>query len=111
MATDHIVDDMRNTKNPEVLSLSPHPVTGRLIDSHPGVRTRPMQVLVLGASRTGTVSIMAALEQLGYNPYHMAKGKTPNQPLDSTQHLSHPLSQHAPPNSHESPQTQLQPLD
>lgn len=75
MATETVVQDMRNTKNAEVLTLSPHPVTGRLIDSHPGVRTRPMQVLVLGASRTGTVSIMTALEQLGYNPYHMAKGK------------------------------------
>jgi hypothetical protein len=78
MSTEYMVDQLRKTKNPEVLSLSPHPITGRLIDSHPGVRTRPMQVLVLGASRTGTVSIMAALEQLGYNPYHMAKGKTPN---------------------------------
>jgi hypothetical protein len=76
MATESVVQDMRNTRNAEVLTLSPHPVTGRLIDSHPGVRTRPMQVLVLGASRTGTVSIMAALEQLGYNPYHMAKGKS-----------------------------------
>jgi len=75
MSTESLLRDMRNTKNPEVLKLSPHPITGRLIDSHPGVRTRPMQVLVLGASRTGTVSIMAALEQLGYNPYHMAKGK------------------------------------
>jgi hypothetical protein len=75
MATASVVQDMRNTRNAEVLTLSPHPVTRRLIDSHPGVRTRPMQVLVLGASRTGTVSIMAALEQLGYNPYHMAKGK------------------------------------
>ena len=81
MATETILHDMRNTRNPEVLNLSPHPVTGRLIDSHPGVRTRPMQVLVLGASRTGTVSIMAALEQLGYNPYHMAKGKISNQAL------------------------------
>ena len=77
MSTDYMIDNMRKTKNPEVLSLSPHPITGRLIDSHPGVRTRPMQVLVLGASRTGTVSIMAALEQLGYNPYHMAKGMIP----------------------------------
>jgi hypothetical protein len=76
MATESVVQDMRNTRNAEVLTLSPHPVTGRLIDSHPGVRTRPMQVLILGASRTGTVSIMAALEQLGYNPYHMAKGKS-----------------------------------
>jgi hypothetical protein len=84
MATETILHDMRNTKNPEVLNLSPHPVTGRLIDSHPGVRTRPMQVLVLGASRTGTVSIMAALEQLGYNPYHMAKGKSSNQALHPT---------------------------
>lgn len=74
MATPTSFQDMYNTKNPEVLTLSPHPVTGRLIDSHPGVRTRPMRLLVLGASRTGTVSIMTALEQLGYNPYHMSKG-------------------------------------
>jgi len=64
---------MRATRHAELLTLTPHPVTGRLIDSHPGTRTRAMQVLVLGASRTGTMSILTALEQLGYNPYHMAK--------------------------------------
>ena len=68
-----LVSDMRATRNAELLALTPHPSTGRLIDSHLGVRTRPMQVLVLGASRTGTMSILTALERLGYNPYHMAK--------------------------------------
>jgi len=68
-----LVSDMRATHNAELLTLTPHPSTGRLIDSHPGIRSRPMQVLVLGASRTGTMSILTALEQLGYNPYHMAK--------------------------------------
>lgn len=64
---------MRTTHHAEPPTLRPHPITGRLIDSHPGTRTRPMCVLVLGASRTGTMSILTALEQLGYHPYHMAK--------------------------------------
>lgn len=69
---DALRNDMRNQQK-ELLTLSPHPLTGRLIDSHPGVRTRSMEILVLGASRTGTMSILTALEQLGYNPYHMVK--------------------------------------
>ncbi|KAM0718682.1 hypothetical protein Q7P37_005753 [Cladosporium fusiforme] len=69
----NIESDMNITQQRELLSLVPHPVTGRLIDSHPGTRTRPMKVLVLGASRTGTMSILTALEHLGYNPYHMVK--------------------------------------
>lgn len=60
-------------RNPEPYTLTPHPVTGRLIDSHPGKRTIPMRVLVLGMSRTGTMSIFTALERLGYKPYHMAR--------------------------------------
>ena len=73
MSTQSVIPNMRATRHAELLTLTPDPVTGRLIDSHPGIRTRPMQVLVLGASRTGTMSILTALEQLGYNPYHMAK--------------------------------------
>lgn len=72
-ATQSVIPNMRETRHAELLTLTPDPITGRLIDSHPGVRSRPMQVLVLGASRTGTMSILTALEQLGYNPYHMAK--------------------------------------
>lgn len=60
-------------RTPEPYTLSPHPTTGRLIDSHPGTRTLPMRVLVLGMSRTGTMSIFTALEKLNYHPYHMAK--------------------------------------
>ena len=53
-------------------NLRPHPTTGRLIDSHPGKRTKPMRVLCLGLSRTGTMSLFNALKELGYTPYHMA---------------------------------------
>jgi hypothetical protein len=42
-----------------------------LIDA-PLQRQLPMRVLCLGWSRTGTLSLMAALAQLGYRPYHMA---------------------------------------
>ena len=57
----------------ETYNLKPHPVTGRLIDNHPGKRTVPMRLLVLGMPRTGTMSIFTALEKLGYKPYHMVK--------------------------------------
>lgn len=55
----------------EIHNLQPHPLTGRLIDSHPGVRRREMRVLCLGASRTGTMSIYTALHRLGFRVYHM----------------------------------------
>ncbi|KAF7186310.1 hypothetical protein HII31_12385 [Pseudocercospora fuligena] len=75
------VFNARTTK--ETYNLTPHPVTGRLIDNHPGQRTIPMKVLVLGASRTGTMSIFAALEKLGYQPYHLAKAlQAPKSNLD-----------------------------
>ncbi|KAK4634603.1 hypothetical protein CLAFUW4_00150 [Fulvia fulva] len=64
------VFNARKTK--ETHNLKPHPVTGRLIDSHPGARTRPMRVLMLGMSRTGTMSLFTALTQLGYKPYHIS---------------------------------------
>ena len=67
MSIQSVIPNMRATRHAELLTLTPDPVTGRLIDSHPGIRTRPMQVLVLGASRTGTMSILTALEQLGYS--------------------------------------------
>lgn len=56
----------------ELHDLKPHPVTGRLIDSYPGKRTKPMRVLCLGFPRTGTMSLFTALKILGYNPWHMA---------------------------------------
>ena len=56
----------------ETYHIRPHPVTGRLIDSHPGTRTVPMRVLGLGISRTGTMSLFTALKRLHFNPYHMA---------------------------------------
>lgn len=74
-------DPRRDTK--ELYNLKPHPKTGRLIDSHPGTRTIPMKVLVLGLSRTGTMSIFAGLEQLGFNVYHMVKAiQSPKTNLD-----------------------------
>ncbi|KAF4494596.1 hypothetical protein FAGAP_9286 [Fusarium agapanthi] len=53
----------------ELCNIKPHPITGRLIDSYPVTRTKPMRVLCLGQSRTGTM----ALKQLGYTPYHMSR--------------------------------------
>lgn len=44
-----------------------------VIDSiQPVPRTKPMRVLCLGMSRTGTFSLYNALTMLGYTPYHMA---------------------------------------
>ncbi|KAF2272016.1 uncharacterized protein EI97DRAFT_237001 [Westerdykella ornata] len=43
----------------------------RLINNAPRERTKPMRVLVLGLSRTGTTSILVALRKLGYTPYSM----------------------------------------
>lgn len=57
----------------EVANLKPHPQTGRLIDNHPGKRTREMKLLCLGASRTGSVSLLMALQKLGFNAYHMVE--------------------------------------
>lgn len=45
--------------------------TQRLIDQLDRPRKKPMRVLVLGVSRTGTSSIMQALQTLGYTPFHM----------------------------------------
>ena len=42
-----------------------------LIDA-PLQRQLPMKILYLGRSRTGTLSLLAALMQLDYRPYHMA---------------------------------------
>jgi len=44
----------------------------RQIDRLPDVLKRPkkMQILCLGLSRTGTYSMLVALQQLGYTPYH-----------------------------------------
>ncbi|OBS25390.1 hypothetical protein FPOA_05923 [Fusarium poae] len=56
----------------ELDNIKPHPITGRLIDSYPITRTKPMRVLCLGQSRTGTATLFTALKQLGYNPYHMS---------------------------------------
>nr|POE90147.1 hypothetical protein CFP56_20614 [Quercus suber] len=43
------------------------------IDRHHASRTVPMEVLALGFSRTGTLSMRGALEILGYpNPYHFS---------------------------------------
>lgn len=55
----------------ELHSLRPDPSTGHLIDAHPGTRTRPMRLLCLGASRTGTMSLYTALQKLGFKVYHM----------------------------------------
>ena len=65
-------DIFNPTKTKELYNIKPHAVTGRLIDSHPGKRTKPMKVLCLGMSRTGTMSLFTGLQKLGYTPYHMA---------------------------------------
>ncbi|KAK4506375.1 hypothetical protein PRZ48_000105 [Zasmidium cellare] len=88
MATKKKTESLNDAWDPraaikETYSLKPHPKTGRLIDSHPGKRTVPMKVLVLGLSRTGTMSLFAGLEQLGYHPYHMVKAiASPKSNLD-----------------------------
>ena len=72
-ATGNLLDTWDPRKTKEILKdVHPHPVTGRLIDNyHPKERTKPMRVLCLGMSRTGTMSLMTALQKLGYTPYHM----------------------------------------
>ncbi|KAF2106985.1 P-loop containing nucleoside triphosphate hydrolase protein [Lophiotrema nucula] len=48
--------------------------SARLIDSTPpNPNAKDVQVLVLGFSRTGTMSLKTALEKLGYTPYHMSE--------------------------------------
>ncbi|KAM0238983.1 hypothetical protein ACHAP5_008421 [Fusarium lateritium] len=56
----------------ELYNIKPHPITGRLIDSYPVHRTKPMRVLCLGYSRKGAMAVFTALEQLDYTPYHMS---------------------------------------
>lgn len=49
----------------------------RLVDRlQPRERQRPMKLLCLGFSRTGTYSLYLALTSLGYKPYHMAETMT-----------------------------------
>lgn len=67
-----LLDTFNPMKTKELYNIKPHPVTGRLIDSHPGKRTKPMRLLCLGMSRTGTMSMFTAMQKLGYKPYHMA---------------------------------------
>jgi Sulfotransferase domain len=45
----------------------------RKIDLVDGRREKPMKILCLGYSRTGTMSLYTALRMLGYHPYHMAE--------------------------------------
>ncbi|KAF2726984.1 NAD dependent epimerase/dehydratase [Polyplosphaeria fusca] len=46
----------------------------RLIDTTPpNPKAKSMEVLVLGFSRTGTMSLKVAFEKLGYKPYHMSE--------------------------------------
>ncbi|RAQ59357.1 hypothetical protein COH20_005842 [Aspergillus flavus] len=42
----------------------------RLIDREPNTRIKPMRILCLGLTRTGTNSLVVALRKLGYTPYH-----------------------------------------
>ncbi|CEI62667.1 hypothetical protein FVEN_g5195 [Fusarium venenatum] len=65
-------DSLGSFKMHELDNIKPHPITGRLIDSYPVTRTKPMRVLCLGQSRTGTSTLFAALKQLGYTPYYMS---------------------------------------
>lgn len=58
------------------------PPTLRTIDKiRPEPRTTPVKLLCLGMSRTGTFSLLNALERLGYHPYHMAEA-IKNAPVD-----------------------------
>lgn len=66
-----LLDHFNPMKTNELYNLKPHPKTGRLIDSYPGTRNKPMRVLCLGMSRTGTMSLFTALQKLGYKPYRL----------------------------------------
>jgi len=51
------------------------------IDRRRCTRTKPMKVLALGLGRTGTASLRAALNELGYNDtYHMMNASVENPP-------------------------------
>ncbi|RKL16637.1 hypothetical protein BFJ70_g15013 [Fusarium oxysporum] len=67
-----LLDTFDSRETHEIYNIKPHPITGRLIDSYPVTRTKPMRVLCLGQSRTGTMPLFMALKQLGYTPYHMS---------------------------------------
>ncbi|ENH75031.1 hypothetical protein FOC1_g10010415 [Fusarium oxysporum f. sp. cubense race 1] len=67
-----LLDTFDSREAHELYNIKPHPITGRLIDSYPITRTKPMRVLCLGQSRTGTMALFMALKQLGYTPYHMS---------------------------------------
>ncbi|KAF4435736.1 hypothetical protein F53441_13440 [Fusarium austroafricanum] len=67
-----LLDTFDPRKAHELDNIKPHPITGRLIDSYPMTCTKPMRVLCLGQSRTGTMAVFTALKQLGYAPYHMS---------------------------------------
>ncbi|OJD18962.1 hypothetical protein AJ78_01074 [Emergomyces pasteurianus Ep9510] len=67
-------------------ALSPQPLTDiftddTCIDRRKCHRTVPMKVLALGVGRTGTASLRAALERLGYvDTYHMMSASVENPP-------------------------------
>lgn len=67
-----LIDVFNPIKTKEMYNIKPHPETGRLIDAYPVRRNKPMRVLCLGQSRTGTMALFTALQRLGYKPYHMA---------------------------------------
>ncbi|QPC71431.1 hypothetical protein HYE68_002183 [Fusarium pseudograminearum] len=67
-----ISNSLDSSKMHELDSIKPHPITGRLIDSYPVTRTKPMRVLCLGQSRTGIATLFTALKQLNYTPYHIS---------------------------------------
>ncbi|CVL10637.1 uncharacterized protein FPRN_12769 [Fusarium proliferatum] len=67
-----LLDSFDSQEMHELYNITPHTITGRLIDSYPVTRTKPMRVLCLGQSRTGTMALTMALKQLGYTPYHMS---------------------------------------
>lgn len=67
-----LLETIDSHKVHELNHIKPHPITGRLIDSYPIRRTKPMRILCLGQSRTGTMAVFTALKQLGYTPYHIS---------------------------------------
>ncbi|BCS24050.1 sulfotransferase family protein [Aspergillus puulaauensis] len=52
---------------------APFPAADHPMMKPPFRRKKPMQVLALGMSRTGTLSLYTALNELGYNCYHMTE--------------------------------------
>ncbi|KAF5677017.1 hypothetical protein FHETE_1919 [Fusarium heterosporum] len=65
-------ESIDHAKAHENYNIKPHPITGRLVDAYPDSRTKPMRVLCLVQPQKSAITILEALKQLGYTPYHLS---------------------------------------